>query len=181
MQVPIIFEGPIPRPEAQWPMVTKDDRRLKLMLQRVQKGFGQLNTIPAPPGTALLQPDALEHAVDHVIKLLSQGGSANQRQGQHDMAYVEQPEPEPEATAAIAPVRTAVAYVTFDPTNHFEGLMRGVELSHGHTIAMACGGGGSAAVAVPMWREGGGAMQITVRSLQQPWARCCHSAELLQI
>ena len=56
--MPILFEGPIPRAKDQWPMVTKRDTDLKLMLTKVLKGFGKLNTIPAPPGTALEQPEA---------------------------------------------------------------------------------------------------------------------------
>jgi hypothetical protein len=42
------------------------------MLTKVLKGFGKLNTIPAPPGTALEQPEAMVRAIDEVVALLAQ-------------------------------------------------------------------------------------------------------------
>ena len=67
--VPIIFEGPIPRLEDQWPKVgNKDDTdKNKLMLKKVTQEFSNLNTIPAPPGTVLQQPEALAHAIDGIV------------------------------------------------------------------------------------------------------------------
>eukprot|EP01051_Picozoa_sp_SAG22_P019789 SAG22_NODE_3765_length_1538_cov_1.253648_1_plen_396_part_01 len=72
--LPILFEGPIPPVKQQWPMITmRDSEKNKLMLQKVTKEFSALNTIPAPPGNVLQQPEALAQAVVDVVTHL--GGS----------------------------------------------------------------------------------------------------------
>eukprot|EP01052_Picozoa_sp_SAG31_P052643 SAG31_NODE_13089_length_893_cov_1.540302_1_plen_248_part_10 len=69
--LPIIFEGPIPRPDDQWPMITADaSEKTKLMLTKVTNEFSNLNTIPAPPGTVLQQPEALLQAIVDVVTKL---------------------------------------------------------------------------------------------------------------
>eukprot|EP01052_Picozoa_sp_SAG31_P008620 SAG31_NODE_438_length_15693_cov_6.254248_12_plen_395_part_00 len=69
--LPIIFEGNIPPSAQQWPMITADAcEQTKLMLTKVTNEFCKLNTIPAPPGTVLQQPEALTLAVEDIVARL---------------------------------------------------------------------------------------------------------------
>ena len=72
--LPVLFEttqgAKGPPPNDQWPMITKHDQKGKLMLQTVQSGFGELNTIPAPPGDVVSQPNVMKRVVDEVLKEL---------------------------------------------------------------------------------------------------------------
>jgi hypothetical protein len=69
--LPIIFEGPIPPANEQWPMITEDaSEKNKLMLTKVTNEFSALNTVPAPPGTVLQQPEALAQAIEDVVSRL---------------------------------------------------------------------------------------------------------------
>ena len=70
--LPILFEGPIPPVRDQWPMITKaDSDKNKLMLNKVTTEFSNLNIVPAPPGTVLLQPEALIQAIADVVSRVS--------------------------------------------------------------------------------------------------------------
>ena len=109
--LPILFEGPIPPVEEQWPMITKNDsEKTKLMLTKVTKEFSSLNTIPAPPGTVLEQPEALVQAITDVVAHVSPASTNTQPDLKealqaaatdvidHHLGYDDSvPEPEPEA------------------------------------------------------------------------------------
>lgn len=105
--LPLLFENPIPAPNDQWCMITKDDGEGKLMLSRVQRGFGKLNTMPSPPGTMLDQHDvAKQRVLEQVKNLLHVSSSAPEpsaaeRKAMHAAAQAEQRAIDAEARANL--------------------------------------------------------------------------------
>ena len=109
--LPVLFENPIPRAAEQWPMIERTDAEGKMMLLKVQRDFGRLNTIPSPPGSILGQDAAvLKARVVAIVMSLGGGASAGaQKYFEQGARSQERLEHERWQPAAPAPAAAAVA------------------------------------------------------------------------